>query len=71
MEELRELYQSLLVPDFNRKEVKKWKEKVYNLKMIRSQRDLIWEYLNGDIIVIDFEFDIEECAKMLKEIQWK
>ncbi len=46
---LKELYKSLLMPFFNVKEIRFWRDLLYSLDIEEWKKDRIWEYLNGDV----------------------
>lgn len=46
---LRGMYQELLCPFFNEKEIRFWRNLLYQLELEEWKKDRIWEYLNGDI----------------------
>ena len=46
---LKELYSGLLMPFFNEKEIRFWRNLLYSLKLEEWKKDRIWEYLNGDV----------------------
>lgn len=46
---LRGMYNELLCPFFNEKEIRFWRNLLYQLELEEWKKDRIWEYLNGDI----------------------
>ena len=46
---LKELYSGLLMPFFNEKEIRFWRNLLYSLNLEEWKKDRIWEYLNGDV----------------------
>lgn len=62
-EELKEQYQELLTPFFNVKMIKAWKKMIYDLQIKEFYRNLIWEYLNGDIEIQELEDKLDEQNK--------
>lgn len=49
LKKYRRQFEELLSPVFCMQEIRKWRHDVYSLPLEESQRNFIWEYLNGDI----------------------
>ena len=49
LKKYRRQFEELLSPIFCMEEIRKWRNDVYFLPLEESQKNFIWEYLNGDI----------------------
>lgn len=49
LKKYRRQFTELLSPVFCMQEIRKWRNDVYSLPLEESQKNFIWEYLNGDI----------------------
>ena len=49
LKKYRRQFERLLSPIFCMEEIRRWRFGVYSLPLEESQKNFIWEYLNGDI----------------------
>ena len=54
-EVIKEYYEGLLSPFFDRERIMILKEKIYSLKISTLKKDTMWELLNGDLDVEDIK----------------
>ena len=52
-EGIKSKYDKFFVPFFNREKIKIAKIQVYSLRLPIKKKDIIWELLNGDLLIED------------------
>ena len=66
--ELKVKYDGLLTPFFNRIEIRHWKNEIYTSDLSNFEKNVVWEYLNGDI---DIRLLTERDYMILSECETK